>query len=119
MIETGQWPRQWVVEETIVLSKLDKSKQPTSEEDLRTLSKTAWLSKCFENLLGDFLLPVINSFLDPGQCGGLKKTSTTHYLVKLLDFVHSTLDKRTPHSAVVCTEDLSKAYNRGSHSLVI
>ena len=57
--------------------------------------------------------------LDPGQCGGLKKSSITHYLVKLLNFVHTTLDKRTPHSAVFCSEDLSKAYNRGSHNLVI
>ena len=80
------------------------------KQDLRTISKTAWLSKCMENILGSFILPVINEYLDPGQCGGLKKTSITHYLVKLLDFVNSTLDSRTPHCAVLCTEDLSKAY---------
>jgi hypothetical protein len=119
MIQSGQWPRQWVREETIVLSKLDKSKQPVNEDDLRTISKTAWLSKCAENILGGFILPVINSYLDPAQCGGLKKTSITHYLVKLLDFIHSTLDKKNPHSAVLCLEDLSKAYNRGSHLLVM
>ena len=119
MIQTGQWPRQWVIEHTIVLNKLGKSKQPSSEDDLRTISKTSWLSKCCENILGSFILPIIDSFLDPGQCGGLKKTSITHYLVKLLNFIHSTLDKRTPHSAVLCTEDLSKAYNRGSHLLVM
>ena len=119
MIQTGHWPRQWVCEETIVLSKLDKSKQPTNEDDLRTISKTAWLSKCAENILGDFILPVIDPFLDPAQCGGLKKTSITHYLVKLLDFIHCTLDKKSTPSAVLCTEDLSKAYNRGSHLLVI
>lgn len=119
MIQSGQWPRQWVREDTIVLSKLDKSKQPACEDDLRTISKTAWLSKCCENILGGFILPVIESFLDPAQCGGLKKTSITHYLVKLLDFIHSTLDRKSPHSAVLCTEDLSKAYNRGSHQLVI
>ena len=41
MIETGKWPRQWVREEAIVLSKLDKSKHPANEDDLRTISKTA------------------------------------------------------------------------------
>ena len=102
-----------------MLSKLDKSKQPVNEDDLKTISKTAWLSKCAENILGGFILPVINSYLDPAQCGGLKKTSITHYLVKLLDFIHSTLDKKNPHSAVLCLEDLSKAYNRGSHLLVM
>ena len=119
IIHTGQWPRQWVREESIVLSKLEKSKLPASEEDLRSISKTVWFSKCFENILGDFILPIIDGFIDPGQCGGLKKSSVSHYLVRLLDFVHSTLDKRTPHSAVLCTEDLSKAYNRGSHNLVV
>jgi hypothetical protein len=42
-----------------------------------------------------------------------------HYFVKLLDFAQRTLDKSSPHCAVLCTEDLSKAYNRGSHNLVI
>ena len=119
MIKTGMWPRQWVREETIVLSKLDKARTPSNEEDLRTISKTAWLSKLAENILGDYILPVIDSFLDPGQCGGLRKSSITHYLVKLLDFAHSTLDHRSPHAAVMSTEDLSKAYNRGSHILVL
>ena len=119
MINTGNWPRRWVKEEAICLSKLEKSKTPANEDDLRTISKTAWASKLCENLLGDFILPVINSLLDPGQCGGLKKSSISHYLVKLLDFAHATLDKRTPHAAVLGTEDLSKAYNRGSHLLVL
>ena len=73
IIQSGNWPRQWVLENAVVISKLEKSKLPASEEDLRTISKTSWLSKCFENLLGDFLLPIVEPFLDPGQCGGLKK----------------------------------------------
>ena len=93
----------------IVLSKLDKSKQPANEDDLSTISKCAWLSKLSENIVGGFILPVIDSFLDHRQCGGLKKSSLTHYLVKLLDCVQSTLDKRTPHAVVLTTEDLSKA----------
>ena len=96
-----------------------KTSLPQSEDDLRTLSKTVFFSKCLESLLGDYILPTIDKYLDPGQCGGLKKTSVNHYLVKLLDFAHRTLDKKEPHSAVLCTEDLSKAYNRGSHNLVV
>ena len=64
-------------------------------------------------------MPILDPYLDPGQSGGLKGSSTTHYLIKLMDFVHRTLDKRTPHAVVLATEDLSRAYNRGSHSLVI
>ena len=119
IIQSSSWPKQWLQEQAVVLSKLKKQQLPKNEEDLRTVSKTAWLSKCLENLLGDFILPVIDKYIDPGQCGGIKKSSLSHYLVKLLDIAHRTLDKNTPHCAVLCTEDLSKAYNRGSHNLVI
>ena len=40
-------------------------------------------------------------------------------MVKLLDFVQSTLDKTTPHAVVLSVEDLSKAHNRWSHQLVV
>ena len=119
IIQSSTWPRQWLEEQAVVLSKLKAQQVPQNEDDLRTVSKTAWFSKCFENLLGDYILPIIDKYIDPGQCGGLKKSSVSHYLIKLLDFAHRTLDKNTPHCAVLCTEDLSKAYNRGSHNLVI
>ena len=61
----------------------------------------------------------MDQYLDPGQCGGLKNSSISHYLIKLLDFIHRTLDHRNPHAAVLSVEDLSKAYNRGSHQLII
>ena len=72
-----------------------------------------------EALLGDFLLPVVDPYMDPGQCGGFRGTSVTHYLIKLCDFIQRTLDSRMPHCAVLTSEDLSKAYNRGSHMLVV
>ena len=78
MNKTGKWPRPGVKEETIVLSKLEKTKLPNCEDDLHSISKTAWVSKLCENVQGSFILPVIDSFLEPGQCGGLRKTSNTH-----------------------------------------
>ena len=118
IIKTSVWPRQWVQEHVIVLTK-SKTEAPKSENDLRNISKTAFFSKLFEALIGDYLMPIITKYIDPGQCGGLKGTSITHYLVKLIDFVHKTLDKNTPHAAILCTEDYSKAYNRGSFPLVM
>jgi hypothetical protein len=106
------------VEQAIALSK-SKQKAPQSEEELRTISKTAWLSKLLENIVGDYLLPIVEPHMDPFQCGGMKKTSITHYLLRLLDFTHSTLDRKDPHAVMLATEDLSKAYNRGNHNLVI
>ena len=101
VIQTTTWPRQWVKEQAVAMSKLKSNQLPGSEEDLRTVSKTAWLSKCLENIIGDFLMPIIDQYLDPGQCGGLKKSSINHYLIKLLDFAHRTLDSNTPHCAVL------------------
>ena len=118
IIQSCKWPEQWKVEQAIVLSKC-KNKPPNDEEDLRTISKTQWLSKVLENILAGYILPVVDKHLDPGQCGGLRNSSATHYLVKLLNFVHQALDQRTPHAAVLSVQDLSKAYNRGSHCLVI
>ena len=118
IIQTAEWPRQWRQEHITVIPK-SKTDPPQTEDDLRNIAKTAWMSKLAEALLGDFLLPVVDPYLDPGQCGGFRGTSVTHYLVKLCDFIQRTLDKRTPHCAILTSEDLSKAYNRGSHMLVV
>jgi hypothetical protein len=72
-----------------------------------------------ENIIGDYLLPVVEPHIDPSQCGGLKGTSVSHYLIRVLDFIHSALDRKDPHAVLLSTEDLSKAFNRGSHNLVI
>ena len=100
IIQSSTWPKQWLEEQAVVLSKLKSQQLPQIEDDLHTVSKTAWLSKCFENILGDFILPTINKYIDPGQCEGLKKSLVSHYLVRLLDFAHSALDKNIPHCLV-------------------
>ena len=99
IIQSSTWPRQWVKEQAICLSKL-KSNLPQNQDDLRTISKTPWYSKCLENILGDYILPINDKYIDPGQCGGLKKSSISHYLIKLLDFAHRTLDETIPHCTV-------------------
>ena len=118
IIQEAKWPDQWKVEHAVVLHKTESPKMVKTEDDVRTISKTHFLSKVLESLLADWLLPIVAPYLDPNQCGGLSKTSTNHYLIKLLDFIHTTLDMRTPHAAVLAALDLSKAYNRGD-SLVI
>ena len=77
----------------------------------RNIAKTPFFSKVYESCLADWLLPIIQPFLDPGQCG-LKGLFITHYLIKLLDFTNSILDKRQPHAVLAAWIDLSKAFNR-------
>ena len=51
--------------------------------------------------------------------GGLKAFSITDYLIKLLHFGHTALDLRQPHAVLAACIDISKAFNRVDHSLVI
>ena len=113
--ECAEYPKQWKIEHQIALPKIYP---PETEDELRNLAKTPFLSKVYESFIGGWLLPIIQPFLDPGQCG-LKGLSITHYLIKLLQFVHSTLDLKQPHAVLAACIDLSKAFNRVDHTLVI
>ena len=97
--QTAEYPRQWVVEYQIALPKVYP---PLTEDDTRNIASTAYLSKQYESFIGDWIFPFIEPFIDPGQCGGLKGSSITHYLVKLLHFVHSHLDLKQPHASNTC-----------------
>ena len=115
ILSTLEYPRQWVIE---YQTPIPKVKPPNSEDDLRNIAKTAFLSKVFESFLADWLLPITEPFIDPCQYG-LKGASISHYLVKLLQFIHDYLDLRNPHAVIIALVDLSKAFNRISHGMVI
>ena len=65
IIKTSELPRQWVVEYITVIPK-SRTSPPQNEDDLRNIGKTAWVSKLCEALLGDFLLPDVEPYIDPG-----------------------------------------------------
>ena len=115
ILKTFQYPRQWVIEYQLPLP---KSYPPSSEDELRNIAKTSFCSKVFESLLSEWLMPIVGPFLDPCQYG-LKVGSITHYLFKLLQFIHEYLDLKDPHAVVVAMVDLNKAFNRVSHQMVI
>ena len=114
--ETAVYPSQWVVEYQLAIPKVNP---PLTEDDTRNIASTAYFSKVYESFLGEWIFPFIEPFLDPGQCGGLKGSSISHYLVKLLHFVHGYLDLKQPHAVLLAMIDLEKAFNRVSHQLVI
>ena len=97
---------------------IPKSNPPSSEDELRNIAKTTFFSKVFESFLSEWLLPIVEPYLDPCQYG-LKGASINHYLLKILEFVHEYLDLKDPHAVVMAMVDLSKAFNRVSHQMVI
>ena len=114
--QSSSYPRSWVIEYQTPIPKIPK---PETHDDVRNIAKTPFLSKQYESFIFDWLLPFVSPFLDPGQYGGMTGSSITHYLVILLHFIHSNVDKKIRHAVVVAMIDLSKAYNRGSHQQAI
>ena len=115
IIESAEYPLKWKIEHQVPIPKLHP---PETENDLRNIAKTSFLSKVFETFIAEFLLKAIEPHLDLNQCG-LKGSSIVHYLIKLLHFVHSSLDTKKQQTVLATFFDLSKAYNRVDHSLVI
>ena len=112
---SASYPSKWKTEHQVPIPKMYP---PQNEDDLRNIAKTPFLSKVYESFLACWLLGYIKPHLDPNQCG-VKGSSINHYLIKLLHFIHTTLDHKTPHVVLAACFDLSKAFNRVDHSLVI
>ena len=116
IINTSLYPDQWKIEFGVPIPKCSITE---SLDDIRVLSKTSFLSKVFESFLVDWMMPCISPFLDPNQFGGSKGISTTHYPIKFLEFTHSTIDSTQPHAVMATLIDLSKAFNRVDHTILI
>ena len=117
ILRTQKYPDQWKVEHGVQIPK--SSNSPENLDELRIISKTNFMSKIFEGFIVDWLLPTISPYLDISQFGGFKGLSTTHYLIKFLDYIHSILDQNQPKAAMAALIDLSKAFNRVDHNLII
>ena len=70
-----------------------------------------------ENIIYDLLMNNFGHKIDSGQHGGRKGYSVLLYLVKLVDFVMSNLDKKKP--VIMALIDFSKAYNRQCHNRIV
>ena len=94
---------------------------PMSEDDLRNLGLTPFLSKRLEWFLIQWIWPYIAPHLDLDQLGGLPGCSVEHYLVQMLDFIHRNLDKnrKEPTAILVGLVDFSKAFNRIDHNILV
>ena len=116
--KSGEYPRQWVKESVTPIPKVPNIE---SLDDLRNISLTADLSKDYENFIVEWLQPYLLLKLDKGQFGGQKNESIVHYLVLLLNFVITNIDKKDNISRAVILAlcDYSKGFNRINHKNVI
>ena len=102
ILKTNQWPSQWKTE---YVTPIEKNPNPESEDELRNISLTHFLSKVFEKFINGWLLFYVEDKIDPGQYGGLAGNSTTHYLVDFVNFILYNQDLKIPHMVLVCMVD--------------
>ena len=105
---SGKWPASWKMEYGTPLQKIP---DPTSEDDLRIISLTAFFSKVMEKFVVEWLMVFIGDQIDPKQFGGLKGNSISHYMIELINFILYNQDYNLPIAVFACSVELSKAFN--------
>ena len=77
---------------------IPKENPPKALSDLRPISKTPIGGKILEKMIISEIDHDTNESLnDPSQCGNVKGSSTTHYLIKLTDKAFRSCDKGPSH----------------------
>ena len=88
------------------------------DSDLGPISLTTTLSEVLEDFVFGWLRPIIMPQLDTRQFGGIKNSSTTHALVRV---IHEWLQAAETPKAIIraCLIDFSKAFDRIDHNILI
>ena len=98
---------------------MQKEPNPVTEDQLRIISLTSFLSKVFEQFVMTWLLKYLGKIMDWGQYGGTKGCSTSHYLVDLVNYILYNQDLNIPHAVLAVMDDFFKAFNRIDHNRII
>ena len=113
--ESGQMPTIW---KQGFITPLKKKNGKPGFEGVRPITLTPIFSKLYEGLLADWLKEKILPLTDLKQFGNLKSTSTSHYLVSLIDHIGKILEK--PNSWLnLISIDLQKAFDLVNHNILI
>src|SRR5665811_482045 len=89
-----------------------------SFNDMRAITQTDVFSKISESLVYDKLYRAVEGKININQYGGLKGSSTNHYISKMNDFVLKSLE--TPKSKVLITLiNMKKAFDLVKHLTLI
>ena len=112
----GHVPSLWKCADVTPIPKV--SKRESIENDLRPISLTAVLSKLLEGFVFKWLSQIVLPQLHPCQFGGIKDSSATHLLVRL---IHEwLLATESPKTFVrSCLVDFSKAFDRIDRNILI
>ncbi|GBO06085.1 putative RNA-directed DNA polymerase from transposon BS [Araneus ventricosus] len=110
IFKVNYFPKAWKT--AIVVPSLKHGKDPTLPENYRTISLLSTLSKLTENFILDKLNEHLaeNKILCPEQFGFRKSLTTTHQLLRVVEYITSGFEKGECTGAVIL--DVQKAFDR-------
>ena len=113
-----QWPSNFKKEFGVPINKIPV---PETEDDLRSIGLTPYLSKRMEKLLIKWIWKYLSPHIGLDQLGGLPGCSIVHYIIRMVDFILGNLDSssKCPSAVIAATVDFSKAFNRMSHNKIV
>ena len=98
---------------------LNKVKPNQPENELRMISLTPFLSKVFESIVMDWLLHFVGDKMDWSQYGGVKGSSTNHYLNDMIGYIICNQDLQEPKAVIAAMIYFEKAFNRPNHHKLV
>ena len=112
--KTQQWPSQW---KTSTVTPLHKSGSTSDVTNYRPISILPKLSIVFERLIFNFIYSRVCSKIKREQHGFMKQRSTVTQLISCMDKVYAAKD--TTHDCLTVYFDVKKAFDSGSHGLLL
>ena len=114
-LSASTYPYLW---KNATISPHEKKKLLETLGDLRPLSLTDDFGKILEGFVATMILNDILPNIDPTQYGNLKGSSTSHYLIRLIDIILKGLEKPR-HIAQLVLIDFKKAFDYVDHTVAI
>ena len=96
-IVQGAWP-QYLKSE--VVTPIPKKPQPKNINELRNITGLLNLNKIMEKVIIPYVIADMKEKLDPSQFGNQPGLSIQHYLIKMLDRIHSAVDDKARNEAM-------------------
>ncbi|KAI8502529.1 hypothetical protein Bbelb_201170 [Branchiostoma belcheri] len=110
----GTVPAQW---KEAVVTPIPKE-LPAVIDKLRPISLTAIFAKICEGIVGKWVLSDIWNNIDKRQFGGIKRSSTNHYLISLTHFLYQGAE-RSKNVGTILLTDFTKAFDTINHHQAI